>query len=105
MADEENGPDEPEETPELPKVNYSSNSNKAKSKMTTGGGNAGPSEKNLSKIVEGDVVQRKKPLGKKFIETFSGETLIDVRDYVFMDVLAPGLKDLIYEIVTQAIHR
>ena len=104
MADEDTGPDEVEESSDLPKVNYSANSNKAKARMTKGGDSSVP-EKHITKVIDGDAIQRKKPLGKKFIETFSGENLHDVRDFVLFDVLAPGLKDLLYEIATQSLHR
>lgn len=106
MADEADGIEEPDEAPELPKVDYASNSNKSKAKMTrTSGSEPAAADKNISRVVDGDVIQRKKPLGRKFAETFSGENMHEVRDFVLFDVLAPGLKDLLYEMFTQALHR
>lgn len=68
-----------------------------------------PVEKETEKIVEavvtGEVVRRKKPLGKRFLETFIGGDAKSVGQYIFLDVLIPAAKDTIADIVTQGIER
>lgn len=59
----------------------------------------------LEKITTGDVVQRKKPLGKRVTETFIGGDAKSVGAYVVMDVLIPAAKDTIADAVSQGIER
>ena len=59
----------------------------------------------LEKIVTGEVVQRKKPLGKRMAETFIGGDAQSVGSYVLMDVLIPAAKDTIADAVSQGIER
>ena len=54
---------------------------------------------------EGDVVRRKKPLGKRFAETFVGGDAKSVFDYVVLDVLVPAAKDAAADAVTQGFER
>lgn len=64
-----------------------------------------PAEKNVKKIVEGTVVQRKKPLGKRFAQTFITDEPGSVVDYLIRDVLVPAAKDTIADLVSQGIER
>lgn len=57
------------------------------------------------RVVRGEVVQRKKPLGKRFRETFFGGTASGVAHYILNDVLVPAAKDTITDVVTQGIER
>lgn len=67
---------------------------------------AGPtSAKKVEKVVTGEVIQRKKPLGKRFRETFSGDDNRSVAAYVLFDVLIPAAKDMIADAVSQGIER
>lgn len=59
----------------------------------------------LNKIVSGSVVPRKKPLGSKIRETFTGDDARTVGNFVLMDVILPSLRDLLYEIVMQSLGR
>ena len=61
--------------------------------------------KQLEKVVVGEVVRRKKPLGRRFSETFFGGDARGVWGYVALDVLVPALKDTIVDAVTQGIER
>lgn len=70
---------------------YPSNSNKKKEVQE---------KKPVEKIISGKVIVRKKSLGKKFTETFLGNNLNSVSNYILNDVLVPAAKNLIYEIVT-----
>lgn len=59
----------------------------------------------VEKIVEGRVVRRKKPLGKRFTETFIGGNAKAVLGYILFEVLVPAAKDTIADVVTQGIER
>lgn len=61
--------------------------------------------KKVEKVVTGEVIQRKKPLGKRFRETFSGDDNRSVGSYVLFDVLIPAAKDMIADAVSQGIER
>lgn len=62
--------------------------------------------KKVEKVVQGEVVKRKKPLGKRFVETFaSGDDAKTVWDYVVMDVLLPAAKDTMADAVSQGVER
>lgn len=61
--------------------------------------------KRVEQVVTGDVVRRKKPLGKRFTETFIGGDARGVVAYIVMEVLMPAAKDTIADVVTQAVER
>ncbi len=61
--------------------------------------------KKIEKVVAGGVVRRKKPLGKRFAETFVGGDAKGVWNYVLFDVLIPAAKDMASDAVTQAVER
>lgn len=61
--------------------------------------------KKIEAVVTGDVVRRKKPLGKRLIETFFGGDSKTVGHYVLMDVILPAAKDTFADAVSQAIER
>lgn len=62
-------------------------------------------EKVVEKVVEGDVVRRKKPLGKRFSETFFTGDARGVFSYVVGDVLLPAAKDTIADAFSTMIER
>jgi hypothetical protein len=61
--------------------------------------------KKVEKVIEGNVVRRKKPLGKRFAETFIGGSAKSVFGYILFEVLVPAAKDTIADVVTQGIER
>lgn len=61
--------------------------------------------KKIEKVVVGEVVRQKKPLGRRMSETFFGGDAQGVVGYVFMDVLVPALKDLVVDMVKTGIER
>jgi hypothetical protein len=108
MADAEESIGEPEESqaPELPKVDYSSNSYKNRDKSPrVPHGETVPQDKKITKVIDSDVVQRRKPLGKKIAETFSGDNMHEVGEYVLYDLVIPGVRDLLFDILTQGLQR
>lgn len=65
-----------------------------------------PVEKSkVEKVVEGEVVFRKKPLGRRFRETFIAEDGMTIREYVTNDILLPALRDLIYDVSIGSVER
>lgn len=61
--------------------------------------------KKITKVVEGDVVRRKKTLGRKFKETFMGGDTKGVWEYIMLDVLVPAAKDMIADAASQGVER
>lgn len=78
------------------------NSHKYKTEKANGGGKRVPeSREKVSPIVKRDqVVSTKKPLGKKFAETFMTEDTKDVKSWLLMDVIIPGVKNTILDILS-----
>jgi len=86
--------------------NYPSNSQSAKAQNDRPPLKSLPRpEKNVKKVTVGPVVQRKKPLGRRIVETFGGVNLQDVVGYIFTDVLIPAAKDMIVDAGSQALER
>ena len=54
--------------------------------------------------LESSVEIRKKSLGRRFAETFIGEDIDAVKEYVKTDVVIPAIKNLIFESVTNALQ-
>lgn len=62
-------------------------------------------EKKFEKVVTGEVTRAKKPLGRRFLETFTGDDTKSVIQYVIMEVALPAVRDMIADIVSQGIER
>lgn len=63
-------------------------------------------EKKVEKVISGEVVRRKKPLGKRVMETFvGGDDARSVWSYIAYDVLIPAAKDMVSDAVSQGIER
>lgn len=84
---------------------FPSNSNtdkRAASKATK----PGKDEKKVESVVTGTATRRKKPLTKKFTETFfGGGSLKDVGSYVVFDVLVPAAQDMIMDATVGGLER
>ena len=78
------------------------NSHKYKAEKANGGNKKEPgSREKVSPIVKRDqVVSTKKPLGRKFAETFMTEDTKDVKSWLLMDVIIPGVKNTILDILS-----
>lgn len=59
----------------------------------------------IKHVVEGTVVRRKKPLGKKFKDFFFGADAKENLRNVLYDVLIPQAKDMIFEAGKEALDR
>ena len=76
------------------------NSHKYKAEKANGEA-AQKSREKVSPVINRDqVVSTKKPLGKKFTETFMTEDAKDVKTWLLMDVLIPGVKNTILDILS-----
>lgn len=66
-----------------------------------------PEEKKprVEPIADIEVIRRKKPLGKRFFETFFGSDAKTVANYVVMDVLIPAAKDMVADAISQGVER
>lgn len=62
-------------------------------------------EKNIQKVVSGEVIQRKPSMIKRIRGVFLGGDSQSVKDYVILEVLVPALKDTIADAVTGGIER
>lgn len=62
-------------------------------------------EKNVEKIISGDVVARKKPIGKRISEAFTGDDAQAAGNYVLFEVVLPTFKSMLSEAVSQGVER
>lgn len=57
-------------------------------------------EKIQAVVNKAGVVSTKKPLSKKFAETFIEEDVKDVKSYIVLDVIIPGIKNTILDVLS-----
>lgn len=62
-------------------------------------------EKNITPVVSGGAVRRKKSLRKQFSETFVAGDMKTAIRYVAFDVLLPAAKDMVVDSFTQGIEK
>lgn len=67
-----------------------SNTKKDKEAVTTE-----PEKKELKKVISGTAVKRKKSVGRRFKEVFFEDNADRVGEFLLMDVIIPGTKDLL----------
>lgn len=60
--------------------------------------------KKIDRIIEGEVVRRKKSLGKRFKEIFIGGESKIIRNKVWYEILVPAAKDLFVDAVREAVE-
>lgn len=85
--------------PKAPSVAFGANSQKSKAPE--------PVEQapTINPIISGTAVERKEPLRKKFLQAYAGDSAQSVGQYLVMDVIVPGTKNIIADLVTQGINR
>jgi len=64
-----------------------------------------PEPKKIEKVVQGEVVIRRKPWTKRWKELLLGDDMDSVGQYLVLDVLLPAVKDTIVDIATQGVER
>jgi hypothetical protein len=83
---------------------YPNNSNYAKESKIHAAEDPKP-EKKLEKVIEGEVIRRKKPWGKRISEALIGGDSRTVSAYLVQDVLVPAIKDTIADAMSQGVER
>lgn len=76
---------------------YPDNSHSARERKQDG---ASPPDKKLDKVVSGETKTRKKSEVKKFANIFVPEDVDNVKSYILMDVIVPGIKNAIADVVS-----
>lgn len=92
----------PDEKSGQMRTSYQSNSHKAKAKAAE---TEGSQEKRVDKVITGEAIARKKPLGRRIAETFTGEDAHSVGTYVLFEVMLPALKTMISDAASQGVER
>jgi hypothetical protein len=93
----------PDETPEPNGPNYRGNSYTSKSKAAE---KKDVVEKPKLEQVTGTVaIERKKSLGTKMKETFTGDDMSSVVQWVALEVVVPAIKTLISDMASQGVER
>lgn len=82
-------------------TNYQGNSKKSKGEIPS---DPKP-EKNLEKIVQAEVVSKKKPLGRRFKDIFFGGEFRNAGQYILGDVLLPAFRNLLVDATTEGVRR
>jgi hypothetical protein len=62
-------------------------------------------EKKIEKVIIGNAVKRKTPLGKRLRELIVGGDSHSVGRYILFEVLVPAFKDTITDVVSQGVER
>lgn len=89
-----------------PRTDYNSLRNSApgnSKKQKAAGEQSG--KKEIKPIAEGQVTQRKPPLGRRIMATFTGDDSRTVGNYILFDVALPALKQLLSDVVSTGIER
>jgi len=60
-------------------------------------------KEDVKSVVKGNVKKKKKPLTTKVLELFVGEDVEDVGEYVIHDIIAPGMRNIVYDMITGAL--
>jgi hypothetical protein len=81
------------------RVDYPGNSHKARPPKQY------RQEKNVEKVINGEVVTRNKPMTSKLREAFSGDDTQSVISYIFFDVVIPAAKSMLADATSQFIER
>ena len=60
-------------------------------------------KKPVEKVIKGSAKRKNKTLGRKIVDFMTGDDIDKVNDYVKYDVIGPGIKNLIFDIIVGAI--
>lgn len=63
-----------------------------------------PEKPRVQRVVEGNVIRRKKSWGKRFVETFFGDTK-GIGSAVVSEILIPAARDMVFEAGKDAMER
>ena len=90
--------DEPKPIP----MNYKPNSHRAKDAPDK---EVQQNTKKLDKMISGEVIPRKKSLGRKISETFTGDDMHSVGSYILFEVIIPAAKTMLSDAASQGVER
>lgn len=76
-------------------MDFPSNANKDKD----------PTAKKVEKVVSGEVVQRKKSVGRRFKDVFLGGEFNSATRYIAAEVLLPALRNMVVDATTKGVER
>lgn len=76
--------------------NYQPNSHKSKAETNE------PAEKKVEKVITGNAKVKKKSESHRLGDIFVAKDKAEVTEYIWTDVLVPGIKKIVWEIVTGA---
>lgn len=85
---------------------FPSNSNSQRDPRREARNEPAPSEKKeVVRITRNKATLRKRPLRKRIADAFAGDGNQGVAEYIFLEVLVPGIKDVVVDTSTTAIER
>lgn len=90
--------EEPKDDYKSVRENLPSNTNKKKTEEI-------PERAEVAKIISGEAIQVKKPLGRKIAETFTGDDIRSVGDFLLFEVAIPAAKNFIADAFSEGINR
>lgn len=64
-----------------------------------------PEPKDIQKVVSAEVIQRKRPLGKRFLDSIVGGDANTAKQYVLHDVVIPAIRDMVADSISQGVER
>jgi hypothetical protein len=82
--------------------NYRGNSYTGKAKKADA---AAPEKPKLEQVTDSPAIERKKGLGTKIKETFTGDSMDSVIHYVATEIIVPAIKTLISDMMSQGTER
>lgn len=82
-------------------MDYPANSRKSKSVQPA----RPPEAKNIERITSSTVERRKRPLSKRFADTFVNGNAKAVWEYIAFDILVPAAKDMVSDAVSSGIDQ
>lgn len=69
------------------------------------GKNEKPAKEEVKKVVSGDVIQKKKSLGRRFKEVFFGGEIRGATRYISQEVLLPAVKNMVVDATSRGVER
>ena len=61
-------------------------------------------DRQLEKVISGDVKRKKRSKGRKFIDLFINEDSSDIGDYLLLEVFVPAVKDTILDLMNMIFY-
>lgn len=59
----------------------------------------------MEKVISGTAKVKKKSEARKFTDVFIAEDMHNVKNFIFMDVVVPAIKNLVVDMIQEATHR